>query len=407
MPQFRYRARTPQGDMVTGDVDAESVDAVANQLFNGGLTPIDIGLRPAGQEEAHRSLAGFFNRRINLDDLILFSRQMYSLIKAGVPLVRGLNSLAASARDGLLKDALHDIVEMLESGRNLSAALSRHPDIFSNLYVNIVRVGEESGRLDEGFLRLYRHLEREKATKNQLRQAFRYPIFVLVMVAGAIAVATGFVIPAFKGVFNQFHAQLPLPTRMILAVSEFVTGWWPLILLLIIGGSLAWMLYIRTENGRYRWGRWKLRVPVVGSIIERSTLARYARTFAMTQRSGVPLTQSLTLISRALDNDFLGARIINMRNSIERGESIYRASMATGMFTPLVLQMVAVGEETGRVDEMLDEVADFYEGEVEYDLKTLNSKLEPILIIVMGAVVLVLALGVFLPMWDLYQVVLH
>lgn len=408
MAVFHYRARNPQGDLVTGELDADTVDSVATQLFNTGLTPIDISQRqeaaPIG--ETQRWLKAF-RKGVSLDDLMLFSRQMYSLIKAGVPLVRGLAALATSSRDGELRDALHDVVEMLESGRDLSASLSRHPDIFNNLYVNVVRVGEDSGRLDEAFLRLYRHLEREKSTRNQLKQAFRYPIFVLVMVAGAIAVATGFVIPAFKGIFDQFHAQLPLPTRIILAVSDFVVGWWPLILILIIGGSLAWIVYIRTETGRYRWGRWKLKLPVVGDIIARSTLARYARTFAMTQRSGVPLTQSLTLISRALDNDYLGARILNMRNSIERGESIYRASVAAGLFTPLVLQMVAVGEETGRVDDMLEEVAEFYEGEVEYDLKTLNSKLEPILIMVMGAVVLVLALGVFLPMWDLYSVVLH
>lgn len=408
MPLFHYRARTPQGDLVTGDLDADTADSVATQLFNTGLTPIDIARREeTAQVGKDVQWLKAFRKGVSLDDLILFSRQMYSLIKAGVPLVRGLSALATSSRDGALRDALHDVVEMLESGRDLSASLSRHPDIFNNLYVNVVRVGEDSGRLDEAFLRLYHHLDREKSTRNQLKQAFRYPIFVLVMVAGAIAVATGFVIPAFKGIFDQFHAQLPLPTRIILAVSDFVVGWWPLILIAIIGGTLAWLLYIRTETGRYRWGRWKLKLPVVGDIINRSTLARYARTFAMTQRSGVPLTQSLTLISRALDNDYLGARILNMRNGIERGESIYRASVAAGLFTPLVLQMIAVGEETGRVDDMLEEVADFYEGEVEYDLKTLNSKLEPILIMVMGAVVLVLALGVFLPMWDLYEVVLH
>ncbi|MGD8828095.1 MAG: type II secretion system F family protein, partial [Gammaproteobacteria bacterium] len=345
--------------------------------------------------------------RPGLEDLSLFSRQMYALIKAGVPLVRGLSSLASSSREGQMKDALHDVLDVLESGRDLAAALARHPRIFNSLYVSVVRVGEESGRLDEAFLRLYHHLERERATRNQVRQAFRYPLFVLVMVAGAIAVATGFVIPAFKGIFDQFHAQLPLPTRIILAVSDFVVAWWPLIIALILGSALGWILYIRTEAGRYRWGRWKLRLPVVGDIINRSTLARYARTFSMTQRSGVPLTQSLSLISRALDNDYLGERVISMRNAIERGESIHRASAAAGLFTPLVLQMVAVGEETGRVDDMLEEVADFYEGEVEYDLRTLNSRLEPILIIVMGALVLVLALGVFLPMWDLYQVVLH
>lgn len=406
MAEFEYKGRTARGELVTGRIESESADSVANQLFNTGITPIDIREREAGEGSGESVLQRLqAARKPTLDDLILFSRQMYTLTRSGVPLIRGLTSLAESTRNQVLRVTLLDVVEALQSGRELAAALARHPETFSPLYVNIIRVGESAGRMEEGFLRLYEYLQREKEIRNRIRQAVRYPLIVLSFIAVAIAIITIWVIPAFKRVFDQFGAELPLPTRIILGLSDFMVNWWWLVLGLLVGGFFAFLAWKRTEAGRYKWDRFKLRVPLIGSIILRASLARYARAFTMTIRSGVPLTQALTLIGRGVNNEYLGERITGMRNGVERGESLYRTTVAAGLFTPLVAQMVAVGEETGKLDDMLEEVADFYEREVDYDLRTLTERIEPILIIVIAFMVLILALGVFLPMWDLYKVV--
>lgn len=405
MAEFEYKGRTARGDLVTGRIESDSAEAVANQLFNTGITPIDITERAAGGEAGGLWQRLQETRRPSLDDLILFSRQMYTLTKSGVPLIRGLNSLAESTRNPALRGTLRDVVEALQGGRELAAALARHPQVFSPLYLNIIRVGESAGRLEEGFLRLYEYLQREKEIRNRIRQALRYPTIVVSFIAVAIAIVTLYVIPAFKGIFDRFGQELPLPTRIILAVSDFMVEWWWLILGGLVAALIAFFAWIRTEEGRYRWDKFKIHMPIVGGIVLRASLARYARAFTMTIRSGVPLTQALTLIARGVNNEYLGERIAGMRTGVERGESLYRTTVAAGLFTPLVAQMIAVGEETGKLDDMLEEVADFYEREVDYDLRTLSERIEPIMIIIIAVMVLILALGVFLPMWDLYKVV--
>lgn len=405
MAEFEYKGRTARGDLVTGRIESDSAEAVANQLFNTGITPIDITERAAGGEAGGLWQRLQETRRPSLDDLILFSRQMYTLTKSGVPLIRGLNSLAESTRNPALRGTLRDVVEALQGGRELAAALARHPQVFSPLYLNIIRVGESAGRLEEGFLRLYEYLQREKEIRNRIRQALRYPTIVVSFIAVAIAIVTLYVIPAFKGIFDRFGQELPLPTRIILAVSDFMVEWWWLILGGLVAALITFFAWIRTEEGRYRWDKFKIHMPIVGGIVLRASLARYARAFTMTIRSGVPLTQALTLIARGVNNEYLGERIAGMRTGVERGESLYRTTVAAGLFTPLVAQMIAVGEETGKLDDMLEEVADFYEREVDYDLRTLSERIEPIMIIIIAVMVLILALGVFLPMWDLYKVV--
>lgn len=404
MAYFEYRGRTAQGDLVTGIVESDSADAVANQLFNSGVTPIDI--QPSGAPASRdislgKLLGGGWPKT---EDLVLFTRQMYSLTKSGVPLVRGLVGLAESIRNERLKTAIRDIVENIEQGRELSASLARHPRIFNPLYVSIVRVGEESGRLDEGFLRMFRYLELERETTKQIKQAVRYPLFVLIAISLAIVVLTIFVIPTFAQIFTRFDLELPLMTRIIIAVSNFMSANWPLLLVALIAGIGGFTYWKRTEKGRYSWDKRKLRFPIVGRILLQATLARFARAFSMAYRSGVPLIQTMTLCGRAVDNEFLAARIGEMRNGIEKGESVTRTANTTGLFTPLVLQMMQVGEETGQLDDMLEETAEFYEREVAYDVRNLSTLIEPLLTILLGAMVLVLALGVFLPMWDLVQI---
>ena len=404
MPRFRYRARTEHGDPLEGVTEAPSAEAAAAQLLNAGAVPVEIEPAP----ERHGPLAALRERlaarRPGLVDLIMFTRQMYTLTRAGVPIIRAIRGLAESARNPLMARALDDVADTLESGRDLASALGRHPDLFPPLYVSIVHVGESTGRLEEAFEQLARHLELEKDTRDRVKQALRYPAFVLVAMAVALAIVNLMVIPAFAKVYASFRVELPLATRVLIAVSDFTVRSWPWLLAGLVAAAAGVRLWLQSERGRHTWDRWKLRLPVVGDIVLRATLARIARAFAMVQRSGVPIIQGITLVARGAGNAYVAERVLMMRNAIERGESLLRAASATGLFTPLVLQMIAVGEETGAVDELLDEVAGFYEREVDYDLRNLSQTIEPLLIVMMGVLVLVLALGVFLPMWDLVQI---
>lgn len=404
MPVFAYKARDAQGRPLEGTLEAGSSAAVAEQLASSGAVPLQITERAAGGTGRPRLLPRLPPPRPGITDLLLFSRQAYSLTKAGVPITRGFGQLVQTTRNPMLAAAIGEILEDLEAGRELGASMARHPKVFSGLYVNMIRVGEESGRLEEAFLRMAEHMEREQRTVNQIKTALRYPTIVVGAIAIAIFVLMTFVIPAFAGVYRSFDLTLPLPTRIIIAVADFFRAYWGLVLLGSAGAVLGFRHYIRTERGRAWWDRAKLRFPVVGEIILRGTLARFARAFAMASRSGVAVLQGLSVTSRAVDNEHIAAKIVDMRASVERGESLVRAAAATGVFTPLVLQMIAVGEETGQVDEMLEEVAEFYEREVDYDVKRLNDLLQPLLTFVMAVLVLILALGVFLPMWDLTQI---
>ncbi|MEX2524892.1 MAG: type II secretion system F family protein [Gammaproteobacteria bacterium] len=401
MPVFHYKGRNSRGSLVEGQLDATTIDTVASQLMNTGITPIDITQADEERDESNSVLDYLRSQPPGLDDLILFSRQMYTLIKAGVPMAKAMLGLVQSTRNRQLVEALRDILTNLESGRGLSSSMARHPGIFPTLFISMVKVGEESGRLEESFHRVTLYLEREKETRERIKAALRYPAFVLVAIGVAITIINIWVIPAFAGMFSKAGAELPWQTRLLIGTSAFFVAWWPYMLAVLIGAVFGFRFYIKTDQGRYNWDRIKLRIPIIGDIIHRATLARFGRSFAMALTSGVPIIQALTVVSRSVDNEYIGDHILNMRNGIERGEAITRTAAVTNMFTPLVLQMMAVGEETGQVDDMMAEVAEYYEREVDYDIKNLSSSIEPIMIVAIGVMVLVLALGVFLPMWDM------
>jgi MSHA biogenesis protein MshG len=401
MPHFQYKGRTTRGDAVEGRVEATSPDAVASQLLNSGITPIEINEARLQKNILGDVRAILATRKPKIEDLILFSRQMYSLTKAGVPLVRAIRGLADTTHNQVLARALREITDILEAGRDVSYSLGQYPKIFSHLYVSIIRVGESTGRLDEAFLQISLYLERDKETRDRIKQAIRYPSIVMVAIAVAIAIINLVVIPEFAKVFKGFRAELPWATKLLISTSDFTVNNWYYMLALLVIGFFGIQQYIQTENGRYRWDKWKLKIPIIGGIIHRALLSRFARSFSMASRAGVPLVQSLTVVSRAIDNEYVSDRIQSIRNGIERGDTLTRTAASTNMFTPLVLQMMAVGEETGAVDDMLEEAADYYDRELDYDLKNLSTAIEPVLLIAVGIMVFILALGVFLPMWDL------
>jgi MSHA biogenesis protein MshG len=321
--------------------------------------------------------------------------------------MRALAGLQESTQNPVFSALLLDLRESLDSGRELSTAMRRHPKVFSPFYTSMVQVGEMTGMLDVTFIRLFEYLEFERDMRERIKAAMRYPSFVIMAMVVAIVIVNLFVIPSFAKVYAGFHAELPFITRMLIGFSNFMIEYWMLMLATMVGAALAFRYYINTPDGRFKWDRYKFKLPVIGEIILKGTLARFARSMALSFKSGMPILQGLNVVGMVVDNEFMRSRIEQMRDGVERGESILRTAVVTEVFNPVVLQMIAVGEESGDMDGLMFEVADMYEREVKYDVANLSAKIEPILIVALGIMVLILALGVFLPMWDLGKAALH
>ncbi len=404
MPMFEYRARSPQGQLINGRFEGTNSDAVASKLIEGGITPLVIKQIAESDLIRIRLQNWLAGSRVSTQELVMFARQMYTITKSGIPLIAAIRGLQTSMQHHLMRQALLEIADALETGMELSTAMKRHPDVFDELFVGIVGIGESSGRLEEAFDQLSEYLERDMETARSVKTALRYPGFVLAALAIAIVVVNIWVIPAFADMFARFNAELPLATRILLGTSELFVNFWPFIFGILAAGIFVVNRYMKTPRGKAHWGRLKLQLPVVGDIISRGAMARYSRSFALMMRSGVPLPQALGLCAQVIDNPYLGVKIELIRAGIERGESLFHTHSASQMFTPLVLQMISVGEESGNVETLLAEVAEFYEREVDYDLQSLSDKIEPIMIVVMAGFVLIMALGIFLPMWSMYAI---
>ena len=400
--RFDYRGRNRQGELVTGTVDAANADAAAMLLQNQAIIPTAIEQAREAKAKAGFDVSKLLAKQtVGFDDLVMFCRQMRALTRAGIPIIQAISGLAEIGRNDLLKKALADVSTRLATGQTLANALSAHGKIFNSMFVSMIHIGENTGRLDEAFAKLIDHIALERETRNRVSQAMRYPIAVISAMVIAMFIVNLFVIPQFAKVFKKVGADLPLPTQFLVAMSEFTVAYWWLILGTIVGGLFGFFRYINTKEGRFWWDRAKMRIPIIGSIFERVALSRFARSFAMTFESGVPILQALAIVSPTVGNQYIAYHIDSIRRGVERGDSLARTSAAAGIFSELVLQMIAVGEETGSLDKLLHDVADFYDEEVDYDLKRLADAIEPIVLVFLGILVLVLALGVFLPMWEL------
>jgi MSHA biogenesis protein MshG len=401
MPSFAYTARDSQGAPLSGELEAGSARLVAEQLISRGMTPIRI--RPAGPAaNRSKSLALRFGKPgVKLDETVMLARQLRTLTKAGVPLLRGLQGLADTTTNPTLAETLADVHRQLQGGRELHAALAKHPKVFSPLFVSLVHVGENTGRLDEALGHLADYLEVEKQTRERIASAVRYPLVVVTAILVALVIMNIFVIPTFADAFARYGAELPLMTRALIGSSNFFVAYWPWLLVALLLSLFGFRAWRKTRRGELQWSRFLLRAPLIGPIVRKAVLGRFAQSLALTIRSGVPLVHALNVVAGVLDNAFVSERVQSMRAGIEKGDSVSRTAAATGLFTPLVLQMLAVGEETGALDQLLDETAQHYQAEVEFELKRLADAIEPIMITVIGVLVAVLALGVFLPLWDL------
>jgi len=369
------------------------------------LTIVESKKRSAENEGDGFDITRLFQQKVGLDEMIIFSRQMYSLLKAGIPIIRAIKGLSENASHKRFQEILKDIADQLEQGRSLSSSMAKYEKVFTRLTISVVVVGENTGKLDDVFLQLALYFEREQETRKRIKSALRYPTFVLIALAIAMFILNLFVVPVFTQMFERFDTELPIMTRVLIGTSNFFVNYWWLLIIVIVGGIFAVKQYVNSTNGRLKWDKFKLKLPVVGSIIERSLLSRYSRSFSMILRAGVPLTAGLSLTADAVDNAHMQKRIKEMRQGIEKGESLLRVSKNSELFSTLVLQMIAVGEETGRLEPLLEESADYYEREVDFDLKSLTAKIEPILIGFVAVMVLILALGIFTPMWNMMSAV--
>lgn len=378
MAKFKYKAKSSGGDYVTGVVEAGSLNEAMADLYQQNLIPIDLK-QTADREEF--KIKWPFGKRLGLPELVMFCRQMYSLTKAGVPIIKAIAGLAESTDQECLRDSLRKLSKDLAGGKSLTLSMQEQSDIYSSLFISMVNVGENTGRLEDVFKQLADYYSMEYETRKRISAAMRYPTLVILFIAAAMVVLNIFVIPVFSQMFAKFGVDLPLTTRILIGTSNFFVQYWPI----MAGVAVALPILIRwslnKKSVRLAWDRVKLRLPVMGSIIDRSLLGRFSRSFSLMLQSGVPLNLALSLVAEAIDNKFLEERILDMRRQIEQGNSLSTVTTQSKMFTPLVLQMFAVGDETGRVDELLQEAADYYEREVDYDLKSLTAKIEPILLI--------------------------
>ncbi|POC48774.1 type II secretion system F family protein [Vibrio vulnificus] len=404
MATFHYQGRTLDGNKTNGQIDAVTSEAAAEQLMNRGIIPISITQGKTGSG-LDFDLNALFAPAVPLEILVLFCRQLYSLTKAGVPLLRSMRGLVQNCENKQLKAALEEVVAELTNGRSLSASMQLHSKVFSPLFVSMIHVGENTGRLDQALLQLANYYEQELETRKRIKTSMRYPTFVISFIVVAMFILNVKVIPQFASMFSRFGVDLPLPTRILIGMSEFFVNYWMLLAGFIVGLIFGFKAWVATADGRERWDKWRLKFPVVGGVVNRAQLSRFSRTFALMLKAGVPLNQSLALSAEAMGNRYLELKILKMKADIEAGSQVSVTAINSGIFTPLVIQMISVGEETGRIDELLMEVADFYDREVDYDLKTLTARIEPILLVIVAGMVLVLALGIFLPMWGMLDVI--
>ena len=400
MPTFKYKARDRAGKAMDGRLEAPTLQLAGDQLHRLGYLPVSIEKLEGTPLFNISDIMDRF-KKVRLEDLIVFSQQLSTLYKAGLPLLTGLSNLKDQTENKKFQNVLNEVSIDVEAGNPLFASMAKHPSVFSVIYVNMIRAGETSGRLGESLDRFVTLADRELQTRQRLKEATRYPKIVIFSVVIAFVVLLAFVIPRFAATFAQFNMPLPLPTRMMIGMNNIFQTYWYLVLGVLFGVFMLGKRYLKTENGRYFWDKIKTRIPVLGPLFQKIGLSRFSNTFGMLNRSGIPILQALEITSTTVDNVLLSQSIQSVKQKVREGSSLTDALKESGRFTPLVIQMISVGESSGTLDEMLIRVTDYYDVEVDNALKKLPTYIEPLLTLFLGGVVLLLALAVFLPWWNM------
>ncbi|MCC7076702.1 MAG: type II secretion system F family protein [Acidimicrobiia bacterium] len=402
---FKYKVRDRSGAVLEGELDADNVSVVAARLRQEGYIPIEIDRKGSGGLQADLSIPGITDR-IKLKDLAVFSRQFATMINSGLSLIRALGILAEQTENKQLAKIIGEVRQDIETGTGLSAALAKHPKAFNDLYVSMVKAGESGGVLDSVLLRLADTMEKQVALRQKVKSAMTYPVMAMSLILLITAAMLIFIVPMFENLYNSLGGTLPLPTRILMGVSSFVAGPGGLVIFaLLVGGIVFLVKWNKTENGKRVLDRVKLRIPVFGAVVHKTALARFARTLSVLLRSGVPILEALEIVSDTVNNNVMRDAIEDVKLAVKRGDSLARPLTEHDVFPPMVVQMMAVGEETGALDTMLEKIAVFYEGEVEALVQALTSLIEPLLILVMGLAVGGMLIALYMPMFNIINLI--
>ncbi|MBE9527860.1 MAG: type II secretion system F family protein [Proteobacteria bacterium] len=404
MVAYQYKARDSNGALVTGTLEANDVRSLENSLDRMGLIPIKVSTAKAVISKG-RGLGEFFNKKVTNTDIVLFSRQLATLFGAGVPLTRALFTLEKQMSNPKFVAVITALREEVEEGSTFAAAVAKHSDIFPEIYSNMIEAGEAGGMLDEVLDRLAAIFEKSAENAAKVKSATLYPKIVITAIVLAVIVLMNFVVPRFAKMYASFDVALPLPTRILMALSNAFVSYWYIGVVIAIVVYLGLKSYLSTDNGKMVRDTVVLKLPIFGPLIQKSTLSRFARVLGSMYRSGLPILQSLDIVSRAVDNGMIKSEIKTIEADVREGKDISEPMAKCAHFDTMVIQMVAVGEETGNLDEMLDKVADYYDKEVDATIRNLTTILEPVLLAFIFGIVLFMALAIFLPMWDILRVV--
>jgi len=404
LTNFNYRARDRYGVLTSGRLEAESPKAAALQLDKSGFMPISItAVETSDISRAIERLTASF-QRVKAEELIVFTRQLSSILEAGVPLTEGLAAVAQQITNHFFRAVVQNVTSDIEGGSTFSDALDKHHRVFSPLTVNMIRAGEKAGILAPVLDRISNLLDKEAETGNKIKSATRYPLTVLVTLSMAFIVMTLYVIPKFANFYAAFKAELPLPTRILMAANNVIVNYWYLMIGVVAASVFIFKKVLETKRGRYNWDRLKLSAPVFGPLFSKIYLSRFSRMLSAMLNSGIPILEALTITSATVDNKVISRVIIDIRNEVSQGKSLTEPMKGSEVFPPIAISMVAIGEKAGTLEAMLNKVADYFDRESDYTIKELTPLLEPILVFGLGMLLLLFALGIYLPMWDVIKI---
>ena len=400
---YAYKVRDRGGKLVSGTLDADSQAAVAAKLRQMGFAPILIEENKASLGKTEIKLP--WSGKVKPKDIAVFSRQFATMINSGLSLLRALNILSEQTQNAMLARTIGEVRTDVEKGLSLSAALAKHPKVFKRLYVAMIRAGEIGGVLDSVLLRLAENLEKDVALRQKIKSAMTYPTVVFCLVIMIMIGMLIFVVPTFKNLYRDLGGDLPLPTRVLIVLSDKAKQFWYILAALMIGLWVGLRRWVNTEKGRGKWDAMKLRVPIFGQLVHKSALSRFSRTLSVLMRSGVPILQSLEIVRETVNNTVVSNAVQDVAASVKEGESIAKPLERHDIFPPMVVQMISVGEETGALDTMLAKISDFYDQEVEATVEALTSLIEPVLIAVMGVVVGGMVVALYMPMFNIIKLI--
>jgi type IV pilus assembly protein PilC len=402
---YQYKVRDKQGKVLEGSLEADSTTLVANKLRQMGYVPLAIDKKGGAGLQKDLRIPGFGGGKVKLKDLAVFNRQFATMIDSGLSLLRSLNILAEQTESKALAAIINEVRQDVEKGASLSQAMGRHPKAFSRLYIAMVRAGETGGVLDQTLLQLADTLEKQVELKHKIKSAMTYPVAVLALVLLIVTAMLLFIVPMFKGLYADLGGTLPFPTRLLLLVSSVMVKAFPILLIAMGIAVFLFKRWIETEKGRAIFDAFKLKVPVFGKLVHKTALTRFSRTLASLLRSGVPILESLEITSDTVGNTVASKAVKDVQEGVKQGEPIAKRMAEHKIFPPMVVQMLAVGEETGAVDTMLDKMGEFYEQEVEATVNALTSLLEPALIVVLGGAVGGMVVSLYMPMFNIIKLI--